>query len=170
MLSREHLPASREVSIASYDAVVRMLRETQAKPSKTRKTMKVMVDLPKLPFGKHVSYNSVQDFPKTHMVDIAANAQLMDKLTSEIWVTKMQQRRLTMPDGPASRPRPEFDCEAEQVRLYNSRLKVAEESLYVHYAIGSKHWKRDILEQQRGWRSLYRLQRKRLTDLNLTFS
>lgn len=170
MLVREHLPVARELSIDSYDAVVRMLRETQAKQCAVRRTVKVMVDLPKLPFGKHVSYNSVQNFPKTHVLTLAANAHLMDKLTSEIWVSKLNQRRSTQPEAPPSLPKREYSCETEQLRLYNSRLKVAEESLYLHHSMGSNLWKRDVLEQRRGWRSLYRLQRKRFTDANLTFT
>jgi len=170
MLVREHLPATRELSIDSYDAVVRMLRETQAKQPPMRKTVKVMVDLPKLPFGKHVSYNSVLDFPKTHILNLAANGQLMDKLTAEIWVSKLNQRRSTEPEAAKTPQKPEYSCETEQVRLYNSRLKVAEENLYLHYSIGSSAWKRDMLEKRLGWRSLYRLQRKRLADPNLTFT
>jgi len=57
--------------------------------------------------------------------------------------------------------------QSEELQLYNSKLKVAEENLYLHYSTGSKFWKRDLMEKQAGWRGLYRLELKR-NALNLT--
>lgn len=156
----------------SYETVVRLLREAQAHPlGLKRRQMKVLVDLPQLPFGRHVAYNSVSDFSKTHIVDIEPSAQLMDKVSNEIWIKKMERRRQTEPEAVHTNTKtavPEVDFQTEELQLYNSKLKVAEENLYMHYSSGSKFWKRDLMEKQAGWRGLYRLELKRNSALNAT--
>ena len=167
----ESVPMQPQIHVDSYETVVRLLKDAQSHPSNLqRRQIKVLVDLPKLPFGKHVAYNSVAEFRKSHIVDFEPSSQLMDKVTNEIWIKKLERRRQTEPEvaRPQTKAVPEVDFQSEELQLYNSKLKVAEENLYLHYSTGSKFWKRDLMEKQAGWRGLYRLELKRNSALNVT--
>lgn len=160
-----------QIHADSYDTVVRFLKEAASHSSGQKKRqIKILVDLPKLPFGKHVAYNSVAEFRKTHVVDFEPSAQLMDKVTNEIWIKKLERRRKTESEvaRPQTKAEADLDFQSEELQLYNSKLKVAEENLYLHYSTGSKFWKRDLMEKQAGWRGLYRLELKRNSALNVT--
>lgn len=171
MHAYNEMPAAQaNVHVDSYDTVVKLLKAAQPSNSLKKRQIKVMVDLPKLPFGRHVSYNSVTDFKQRHVVDFEPSAQLMDKVTNEIWIKKMERRKTLGVDLEPSEKKPELEVnfQSEELQLYNSKLKVAEENLYMHYSTGSKLWKRDMMEKQAGWRGLYRLEVKRMSDTNVT--
>ena len=164
-------PAKAQVHLDSYETVVKLLKESHSTEIQGKKKhIKLIMDLPKLPFGKHVAYNAVKDFKKSHVVDFEPSAHLMDKITNEIWIKQMERRRQTEPEMAKTHKKTTSDInfQTEELQLYNSKLKVAEENLYLHYSTGSKFWKRDLMEKQAGWRGLYRLELKRQSDLNVT--
>lgn len=167
--SGEDIPVAREVSLSSYESVIRMLRASESCIPPRRKPVKVMVDLPQLPFGKHVTYNSVKNFRKSHVLSFDATSQEMDRFINEMWVSKMSQRRLTNPEPLKSPPKVKFNPQTEKLQLFNSRLKVASTNLYMHHTLGNTKWKKDLLDLKSGWRNLYHLEKKRISDVNLTY-